>query len=55
MISRVVDTRDGPLRGSLRVALRYVGSATGRGSGGFGRTEGVGDGFVAGLGAGAAL
>ncbi|GGS14652.1 hypothetical protein GCM10010284_55140 [Streptomyces rubiginosohelvolus] len=53
-MSSVSDTSDGPLRGSLRVGLRYVGSATGRGSGGSVRTGGFvgGEGFGAGAGGG---
>ncbi|WP_219818863.1 hypothetical protein, partial [Streptomyces sp. SM11] len=51
-MSRVRDTSDGPLRGCLRVGLRYVGSATARGSGGSVRAGGFGGGFGGGVGAG---
>ncbi|MEE1742698.1 hypothetical protein PUR49_40165 [Streptomyces sp. BE147] len=44
VISKVRETSDGPLPGALRAALRYVGSATGRGAGGAARADGVGAG-----------
>ncbi|SCE59349.1 hypothetical protein GA0115261_109236 [Streptomyces sp. OspMP-M43] len=53
VMSSVRDTSEGPLRGCLRVGLRYVGSATGRGRGGSVRGgAGFGGGAAAGGGAG---